>query len=110
MQSAYNKLSYKQLKQHCILVINLHQTSNNDLALSDLHGDKFYYLYEVAIILAKKGLGGITFWFTQKQKSLYGNPILYILDPVLIKHAIVIDFNYFMDQGMFYHNDRRNEF
>lgn len=30
-------------------------------------------------------------------------PILYIVDPVLIKHVLVIDFNYFMDRGMYHH-------
>lgn len=33
------------------------------------------------------------------------SPILFIVDPVLIKHVMVIDFNYFMDRGMYHHPD-----
>lgn len=32
-------------------------------------------------------------------------PILFFVDPVLIKHVMVIDFNYFMDRGMYHHPD-----
>lgn len=36
---------------------------------------------------------------------MFISPVLYLVDPVLIKHVMVIDFNYFIDRGVYHHPD-----